>query len=222
MASLDNPSRVRTGHLPLELVREKRPAATNNGPTEIDATERRCHVMHDKIHVFPTPPQPAVCPDPDPRFSGARQMHADLMASAQIPAIAHLIANAHALYEGQPMPDPLTPEHRRVYSRAACLALRFVTEWARDGAMKRTQQLAVNTFDELKARLKSCDYTPEDVDEAISLWARGLVETFCHHLAVGCGRSTAEHEFYNQAMADFEAGFQPALNLPPYDGTTGE
>lgn len=160
--------------------------------------------------------------DPDPLFSESRRFQRELAASAQISALAHLLANTHALYEGLPRPDPLTAEHQRVYTRAACLAVRFCADVQRTTARRLTQQLAVNTFDELKARLKSCDYTEAQVDEEIAAWVGGLLDTYLHHLAVGCGRSAAEHEFFNKAMADFEATFtQPSLVLPPH-GTTGE
>jgi hypothetical protein len=117
------------------------------------------------------PRDPAVLPQPPEPGTEYLRFQRDLAATEQIRTLAHLLANVHWLYEGWfKFNDPLQGELARIYTQAACLAVRECSEPERNVADDRAEMYGLQAFPELERQLASCDTTPEI--------RRGLIYTF--------------------------------------------
>lgn len=87
----------------------------------------------------------------------------ELAASADISALAGLLSTIHCKLEGWPIIAlPLAGDLKRIYTKAACYAVRFCSEVERQGATSRATAHGVARFDQLERDLRKPEAT-EDV-----------------------------------------------------------
>jgi len=139
--------------------------------------------------------QPVFQPDQDAAWQESRRFRQRLQASVEMNTLACEIADCHMAYEGWPLipGDPLP-----IYKAAAETAVRSCSIEVQACAASQLEQYAAATYDDLAARLRSCDATPEARVREIKRWARELVAVHTYHLRHEAGRHPLEVKQFEQ------------------------
>jgi hypothetical protein len=117
----------------------------------------------------------------------------ELAATEQITGyLAPALAHVHWLFEGWGEVPRLTGELLRIYTKAACFAVRFCSDVDRKCSVSRAENYAVEAFPALQAALKSCDNTPEDCERAIRAFVRDVIDVQRFSLMNGPAMSALE------------------------------
>lgn len=145
---------------------------------------------HQLTQVKPSDPREQdIKPAPEPG-SYYRQFRKELKASGQVKAIADLIANAHALYEGwtSHVWAPPSAMHKQQAERA----IRACSPECRSAATTAMEHYVLTALERLDQRNKSCDMTREDFERERKMIARIGLEVYDFHLLHEVGRSHHE------------------------------
>ena len=129
-------------------------------------------------------------PAEDAQWVESRRFRRQLASSAIVAEIAKMVRHGSDVFEGwrhNPSLPPLT-----IHQQAAEIAVRSCSVEVQACATSQLEQYAAATHDDLSARLRSCDATPEARVREIKRWARELVQVHTYHLRHEAGRHPLE------------------------------
>lgn len=127
-------------------------------------------------------------PVPDPPEPGTYHLtfQKQLAATEHVSTLAKLLAHVHWLYEGWgPVPTPLGAELTRIYTKAACLAVRYCSEPERQVAESKAERWALDNFLQLRMDLLQTQ-DRQETEQLIRAFARRILDEQRFSLMQGC------------------------------------
>jgi hypothetical protein len=140
---------------------------------------------------------PSLPPEPGTYFLTFQRQ---LAASEQISALAKLLAHVHFLYEGWgQVAQPLGAELTRIYTKAACYAVRACSDVEQRVASGKAERWALDHYMDLRlAMLKSPSH--EDSMKLLRDFVRGILDEHRFCLMQGCNQLSPRDRLTLAAM----------------------